>query len=97
MVNKDISECESMIIENIVDRYLALSSPVAWVAEDSRATLIECLSLCHCNGCPLDLVGLLDAPEFSLKSDILGIYHNLGMATGILRRGFVPRYKKEIK
>lgn len=97
MVNKDISECESMIIENIVDRYLALSSPVAWFAEDSRETLIECLSLCHCNGCPLDLVGLLDAPEFTLKRDVLGIYHNLGMATGMLRRGFVPTHKKQTR
>ena len=48
----------------------------------------------HCNGCPLDLEKLLNAPEFDFYHDIYGIINNLNRNTGELENCFLPRCAK---
>ena len=49
------------------------------------------LTACHLNGCPLDLVGLLNASSFDFAHDVLGIRDCIDRATGRLMRRFEPR------
>lgn len=58
-----------------------------------RVALMMDLEACHCNGCPLDLQGLLHAPrEFDFVHDVGGILRHLDRATGQLGGLFRPRY-----
>lgn len=49
------------------------------------------LTLCHVNGCPLNLDKFLDAPEFDFMHDIVGIRDKLDRKTGALNDCFLPR------
>lgn len=46
----------------------------------------------HCNGCPLDLWGLLEAGVSDFLHDITGIVRHLDRRTGRLTNCFLPRY-----
>lgn len=46
----------------------------------------------HCNGCPLRLKDLANAPSFDFAHDILGIRRHLNRNTGKLEDCFVPRF-----
>jgi len=48
----------------------------------------------HCNGCILNLRGLLGADEFNFLHDVCGIIQNVNQTTGKLENCFVPRYAK---
>jgi hypothetical protein len=55
------------------------------------------LTACHLNGCPLDLDGLLNASEFNLLHDLLGIHKHINQEDGSLDGLFVPRYAAKQK
>lgn len=46
----------------------------------------------HANGCPLRLLGLLEADAFNFTHDVCGIRRHLNRNTGKLENCFVPRY-----
>lgn len=48
----------------------------------------------HKNGCPLDLEGLLTAPDYDFGHDLFGINRFLNRETGELKSAFLPRYTK---
>lgn len=50
------------------------------------------IDVCHANGCPLDLAGLLNASPADFAHDVLGIRRHLNRETGELGGCFVPRY-----
>jgi hypothetical protein len=50
------------------------------------------LNACHCNGCPLNLRGLLEADESDLLHDLAGIRRHLDRRSGKLGDCFSPRY-----
>lgn len=50
------------------------------------------LTATHCNGCPLRLADLLEAPPFDFAHDIFGIRKDLDRTTGKLKNCFLPRY-----
>lgn len=54
------------------------------------------ITACHCNGCPLDLQKLLDAPEGDFGHDVFGIRRFINRTTGELQRGFGPRCAKPV-
>lgn len=58
---------------------------------DARLHLGMDISACHCNGCPLDLAGLLAASPFDFTHDLSGIMQHLDRTTGKLSR-FQPRF-----
>lgn len=58
---------------------------------DDRVTLDMDLTACHCNGCPLDLQKLLDAPAFDFAHDIYGIRRHINRETGQIEGCFLPR------
>lgn len=59
---------------------------------DPRPQVIMDLEACHCNGCPLDLDGLLAANQGDFGHDVLGIRRHLNRRTGLLQDCFLPRY-----
>lgn len=50
------------------------------------------IEACHCNGCPLDLQGLLDTDDGNFGHDVFGIRANIDRTTGQLLNCFLPRY-----
>lgn len=46
----------------------------------------------HCNGCPLKLQDLRDAPISEFGHDVYGIRANLNRDTGTLENCFLPRF-----
>lgn len=56
-----------------------------------RQTLTMDLTACHANGCPINLVRLLDADDVTFGHDITGIQRHIDRRTGKLRRAFGPR------
>jgi hypothetical protein len=81
---------ERSLIERIVQRFLRIMED-DW--KGSRLSLLMDLEACHCNGCALDLQGLLDAPrDGDVAHDVAGISQHLDRSTGRLTRFFLPRY-----
>lgn len=56
------------------------------------------LTVCHCNGCPLDLQRMLHGNLENLAHDIYGIHRHLNRTTGKLENCFWPRMvaRKEV-
>lgn len=59
---------------------------------DDRCTLNMDLTACHCNGCPLDLQRLLEAPLSDFGHDIYGIRRHINRETGQIEGCFLPRF-----
>lgn len=50
------------------------------------------ISVCHLNGCPLDLGALLSANTSDFAHDLFGILHHIDRKTGELKDCFIPRF-----
>jgi hypothetical protein len=59
---------------------------------ETRDVLMD-LEACHCNGCALDLKGLLGANDQDFIHDVLGIRRHINRRTGKLEDAFSPRYE----
>lgn len=76
-------------MKSIVERYERLIG----VANVDRLSTMMDLEACHCNGCPLDLISLLEAAgDADLAHDVAGITRHLNRETGRLEDYFRPRY-----
>lgn len=80
------SRYESFLIRKIVDRAVKNKA----YKRDKLSTEMD-LEACHCNGTPLDLTRLLNAPEFDFWHDLSGIRYHLNRDTGKLMDCFLPR------
>lgn len=78
---------EVRIIGKIVARAMKLY-PDAGI---DAMTMNMDITATHLNGCPLDLVDLLDAPDFDFLHDVLGIRRHIDRTTGQLADCFLPR------
>lgn len=85
----DCSRIESEIISKIVDRILPLARK-AGVDYDRLEAEMD-ITACHCNGTPLDLNKLLNAPEGDFGHDVFGIRRFINRTTGELEGCFSPR------
>jgi hypothetical protein len=84
---------ELFMIRDIVKRFADI---LGEDAEVDRLSLMMDLEACHCNGCPLDLVSLLEAArDVDLVHDVAGIRRHLNRETGKLEEFFRPRYASE--
>lgn len=86
MMDWTLSKTESELIIRIVTRRRKQDPKC------NSLQLIMDLTACHKNGCPLDLVGLLDAPDADFKHDIIGIQQHIDRTDGTLRDFFLPRF-----
>ena len=88
-IRMDASRTEVMVMKSIVERYERL---VGVANVDLLSTMMD-LEACHCNGCPLDLISLLEAAgDADLAHDVAGITRHLNRETGRLEDYFRPRY-----
>ncbi len=90
MIKFNTTPKEAELIEKIVDRFVDESSnPV------KNTLVIEMdITACHCNGCLLDLEGLLNADDFTFFHDVMGIRTHINRRTGKIEREFRPRTAK---
>jgi hypothetical protein len=91
MIKWSASKDEHDLIIAIVRRVLAHYPDYP----DDTLTLMMDLEACHCNGCPLDLRGLLESHNEDLMHDVFGIRRHINRETGQLNDCFLPRYSKE--
>jgi hypothetical protein len=88
-INWNVSRIEYDLIEKIAERALALIPSYP----DPKRTLIMDIQACHCNGCPLDLTGLLAAGDNEFMCEIAGIRKAINRRTGKLTDdAYMPRY-----
>lgn len=81
---------EHKVIMAIVLRYARIVGDDVDVQPLSAMMDIEA---CHCNGCPLDLTALLNAPrDTDVVHDVANIQRFMNRETGLLEGGFTPRY-----
>nr|WP_298797466.1 hypothetical protein [uncultured Acetobacter sp.] len=59
-----------------------------------RLSVIMSLNATHSNGCPLDLGRLVQADDFNLLHDVMGISKYIDTETGRLTQCFLPRFAK---
>lgn len=85
---------ELQLILQIVRRYESLLTEALPESDlPPRVSMMMDLEACHCNGCPLDLTGLLQAPrDFDFMHDVSGIFRHMNRSTGELEGLFQPRY-----
>lgn len=92
-----VSDFDRTLIRSIVSRAFRdkdLRRELDFIADgedDARQTLTMDLTACHANGCPVDLVRLLDSDDVTFGHDLTGIQRHIDRRTGRLRRAFGPR------
>lgn len=83
---------EAEIIHQIVDRAMAMARKATNRAPGFRPIdLTMDITATHCNGTPLKLRELLDAPDFDFSHDVFGIMRHINRETGQLEDCFLPR------
>jgi hypothetical protein len=85
----DASRLEMLTITKIARRAVKLAA-VAGVKYDMLDAEMD-VTACHCNGCPLDLQKLLDAPDSDFGHDVFGIRRFINRETGEIGGCFLPR------
>lgn len=86
----EATHTETLIILEIVERARAKYIPD--IIKIDPLTLFMDIEACHCNGNPLRLRDLLNAPDSDFFHDITGIIHYIDRNTGTLTDFFSPRY-----
>lgn len=92
MLNWDCSKDEMTLIVQIADKAAKMAKEMS-IKYPKQAAITD-ITACHCNGCPLDLKGLLEADSFDFGHDVFGIRRSLDRQTGKLMDYFDPRYAK---
>ena len=85
-INWDIPYHEYAIVKKIVER--AKTYGIEFDEVDMQMDLVAC----HMNGCPLRLQALLEADDFNVAHDVVGIANHMNRETGKLERCFLPRF-----
>ncbi|HDZ40046.1 MAG TPA: hypothetical protein ENH62_17540 [Marinobacter sp.] len=86
-ISFETSSEDAALIEQIAARALEDQ-----VGDTPTLDFMMDITAAHLNGCPLDLVGLLEAPDFDFAHDVFGIQSHLNRSTGKLERCFLPRH-----
>jgi len=90
MPRLDATRDERRTIMAIVSRYTKLVGE--HIPVEPLAAMMD-IEAVHCNGCPVDLVALLEAArDDDLVHDVAGMQRFVNRETGALEQGFTPRY-----
>ncbi len=90
MITFQTSRIESDLIVEIVGRWAKHMDTYGMVVDRGPVTMD--ITAAHANGCPLDLIGLLEAAEGDFTHDVAGILRHLDRETGRLTACFTPRH-----
>lgn len=88
-INWHCDKSEMKQISAIVKRANALG--LCGFDNYSNQTANMDIAACHCNGNPLNLDKLLNAPDFDFTHDMCGICRHIDRETGELKNCFSPR------
>jgi hypothetical protein len=83
------SKFEQELIVRIAKRAVVLAK--SYNVDYPQVTAVMDIEATHCNGSPLDLNALLDAPLGDFSHDVFGIRRHLDRETGKLGDCFSPR------
>ena len=95
MLNWDTTREDMSTIHTIVTQARAAFRRAGLVARSPLDIEMD-ITACHCNGTPLRLTDMVDAPDADLLHDVCGIARHLDRETGQLRDGFMPRYAGKV-
>jgi hypothetical protein len=84
-----VSRTEMEIINKIANRAVSMANEHG--VNYDKLTADMDVTACHANGCPLDLLKLLEADAFNFSHDVFGIARHINRSTGQLENCFVPR------
>lgn len=90
MINWCANKEEILKIAEIANKAAALLGP------GDKINLIMDIEACHCNGCKLDLDGLLNAKAGDLLHDVVGIANHINRENGKLEGCFLPRFAAKV-
>ena len=93
-VKFDASDHDFKLILAIVKRAMRDAKKYGFIENVNVHDLEMDLVACHCNGCPLDLLKLFNAPEGDFGHDVWGIRKYIDRHTGGLTDFFLPRCSK---
>jgi len=93
MKNPHIKPIDARLINRIADRAYNRIEYLQ-IPRYTRASCARDITMLHCWYCPLDLHGLLKAPDLSFLHDVLGIRINLDRRLRLLRNNFEPHFRK---
>lgn len=93
-INWDTTKEDTELIQKIAERATILYGANG-VIVDSTAIRMD-ITACHLNGTPLRLQELLQSTDFSFAHDISGINLAIDRNSGLLTRGFRPRFAKPV-
>ena len=90
MIKFTATKAEIEIISEIARRAVGMTAgtDIDYPMQD----IMMDIEACHCNGCPLKLEELADAPNADFSHDVFGIRFHLNRKTGGLENWFLPRY-----
>lgn len=94
-MNWNYSKRDFNLIRQIVDRAQVEGVKRGGGPVMDRMAVTMDLEACHCNGNPLDLEKLLNAPRLDFVHDVCGIIRHIDRDTGALKNCFVPRCSAE--
>lgn len=83
------SRYEAELCNKIANRAVAMAAALG--VDYSKSTALMDIEAAHCNGCPLDLAGLLAADKGTFGHDVFGIRRHIDRNTGKLGGCFLPR------
>lgn len=83
---------EAKMIRDIAVRGVNLAKELGYTRD--LLTMVTDITLCHLNGNPLDLVGLLEAENGDFGHDVFGIQRHIDRETGELLDCFCPRLSR---
>ncbi len=91
MISWATTKSDAKLIARIAKR---AHGTIKTLSDVDRSRTVMDLTACHCNGCELDLIQLLNADAVDFAHDITGIVGNIDRENGRLREDsrFWPRY-----
>ena len=92
MVKFTATKVESNLIREIVERVSRTLKLKKQRQYFTNMDLQMDLEAYHCNGNPLRLHDLLNADDFNLMHDVVGISRHIDRETGKLQNYFLPRF-----
>lgn len=91
-VKFDISQEDVVLVGMVVTRFLDFLRTRGVLPTEVHAKNLHMdLGATHCNGCPLDLSGLMAMELTPFVEDVMGISKNLDRTTGKLLNFYRPR------
>lgn len=92
LINWNASLEDKKLVTKIAVRAIEMYESIGVkTTKDTNLEIYMDVLACHCNGTPLDLERLLEAPEQTFVHDIVGIRDCINRRTGKIEKHFLPK------